>query len=141
MHEPAEKPSKREELKRLQSPEDLARSRFGDAEGLAIVNETTLGLAKHYAQRFELDLKDPEVSLITTALAFTRHKEFILFMEVEHDLQLRVLQSPTKLSYGEVLLNTARTGAYRDVNRELDRLHNRAAVYLKELKGLGSDDG
>ena len=140
MPEPAKKSEKPEPLKRLNNAEDLARSRFGNAEGLAIVNETTLGLAKHYAQRFALDPQDPEVSIITTALAFTRHKEFILFMEVEHDLQTRVMASPGKLSYGEVLLNTARTGAYRDVNRELDRLHNRAAVYLRELRELSKDE-
>jgi len=138
--EPAKKPDHKEELKRLQNPEDLARSRFGNADGLAIVNETTLGLAKHYATRFELDVEDPEVSLITTALAFTRHKEFMLFMEVERDLQSRVMNNPGRISYGEVLLNTARTGAYRDVNRELDRLHNRASVYLKELRTLSKEE-
>ena len=127
------------EFKRLDSVEDMARARFGDTEGLAIVRETTLGLAKHYAGRFELDEKDPEVSLITSALAFTRHKEFILFVEVERELHARVSSHPENAGYGQVLFQTVRTGAFKEIYRELDRLHSRAASYIKELKEMQSD--
>ena len=60
-------------LSRLPSVEELARDRFGDVEGLAIVQKTTLELAKHYSERFDLDSHDPEVTLVASALAFAKH--------------------------------------------------------------------
>mgnify|MGYP003141240910 CR=1 FL=1 len=98
-------------MSRLPSVEDMARERFGNTEGLAIVQKTTLDLAKHYAQRFDLEAEDPEVSLITAALAFGS-------------------------SYGEVLFNVTKTGAYREIHREVDRLHLRATQYIKELQEI-----
>ena len=77
--------------------------------------------------------------LIATALAFTRHKEFTLLREIEKDLYTRVIASPEGQEYGEVLFNTTRTGAYRDVHREIDRLHGRGSLYLKELRALARD--
>jgi len=117
----------------------LARDRFGDVEGLAIVQKTTLELAKHYSERFDLDSHDPEVTLVASALAFARHKEFTLLVQLERDLFTRVATSPDGSSYGEVLFNVTRTGAYREIHREIDRLHSKAGVYLKELKELNED--
>ena len=127
------------QLNRLPSVEDMARSRFGDVDGLAIVTKTTLELAQHYAERFKLDPADPEVTLIASALAFTRHKEFTLLVELERDLHGRVASSPDGLSYGQTLFNVTRTGAYHEIHREVDRLHLRAGQYLKELKELARD--
>ena len=126
-------------VKRLESVEEMARARFGDTDGLAIVRETTLGLAEYYADRFSLEMTDPEVSLIASALAFTRHKEFVLYVEVERELHARVSNHPDNIGYGQVLFQSVRTGAFKEINRELDRLHSRAAVYTKELKELGKD--
>ena len=126
-------------LEKLESIEDMAIARFGSIEGLAIVQKTTLDLAKFYAQRYELDADDPEVMLNTTALAFARHKEFTLLREIEYDLFKRVAISVDDLSYGQVLFSAARTGAYRDVYREVDRLHSRASNYLKDLRELAKD--
>ena len=136
--EPAKK--RKASMSRLDSVEDMAKARFGDADGLAIVRETTLGLAKHYADRCKLESADPEVSLITSALAFTRHKEFMLLMELERDLHLRVSRHPDNVGYGHVLFQSVRTGAHKEIHRELDRLHSRASVYLKELKELGKSE-
>lgn len=126
-------------LEKLDSIEDMAVARFGSIEGLALVQKTTLELAKFYAEQFELDASDPEVMLNTTALAFARHKEFTLLREIEIDLFERVTTNPDGATYGQVLFNTTRTGAYRDVYREIDRLHARAAGYLKELRELSRD--
>jgi hypothetical protein len=127
------------EFNRLQSVSDMAVKRFGQTEGLAIVNQTTLELSKFYAERYELDATDPEVTLNTTALAFARHKEFTLLREIEVDLYKRVAASAEQASYGEVLFGVTKTGAYRDVYREVDRLHGRAATYLKELRELARE--
>lgn len=137
--ETAPKLDNKPEFNRLQSAEDLAIQRFGPTEGLAIVQKTTLELSQYYAERYELDPKDPEVTLNATALAFARHKEFTLLREVERDLYNRVVTSDQDLSYGEVLFNVTRTGAYRDVYREIDRLHGRGATYLKELRELAAE--
>lgn len=126
-------------LNRLATPEELARQRFGDTEGLAIVKKTTLELAKHYSERFDLDLNDPEVMLISSALAFTRHKEFTLLIEVERDLFTRVTDCPQGKSYGETLFSITKTGAYKDIHREIDRLHNRSRQYIKELRELAKE--
>tara|TARA_R110002020_G_scaffold287890_1_gene503442 strand:- start:486 stop:926 length:441 start_codon:yes stop_codon:yes gene_type:complete len=134
-----QQPSEQPEFNRLDSVEELATERFGSAEGLAIVQKNTLDLSKFYAERYGLDATDPEVTLTATALAFARHKEFTLLRELEHDLFERVTTSTAAVTYGQVLFNTTRTGAYRDVYRELDRLHNRAAVYLKELRELAKE--
>ncbi len=130
--------SKETDLNRLPTVEEMARERFGDIEGLAIVQKTTLDLSKHYAQRYNLDPTDPEVTLISSALAFARHKEFTLLVELERDLFARVATSPEGASYGEVLFNVTRTGAYKEIHRELDRLHLRAGKYLSELKELSN---
>lgn len=106
---------------------------------LAIVQKTTLELSAYYATKYGLDSADPEVTLTTTALAFARHKEFTLLREVEYDLFNRVVVNTENQSYGQVLFNATRTGAYRDVYREIDRLHGRAATYLKELRTLASE--
>jgi len=124
---------------RLESVEEMAVSRFGSTEGLAIVQKTTLELANFYGVRYGLDHADPEVMLNCTALAFARHKEFTLLREVESDLFHRVSVSPDDVSYGQVLFNVTRTGAYRDVYREIDRLHSRATTYLKELRELARE--
>lgn len=126
-------------FEKLESIEDMAVARFGSVEGLALVQKTTLDLAKFYAEQFELDPSDPEVMLNSTALAFARHKEFTLLREIEIDLFERVTTNPDGATYGQVLFNTTRTGAYRDVYREVDRLHARAAGYLKELRELSRD--
>lgn len=140
MVQPVKQPNKDGvRLNRLPSVEDMARSRFGDVEGLAIVTKTTLELAQHYAERFDLDPTDPEVTLIASAVAFTRHKEFTLLVELERDLYGRVANSPDGLSYGQTLFNVTRTGAYREIHREVDRLHMRAGQYLKELRELAQD--
>jgi len=132
---PQPKPKQENSLKKLDTPEQLAQARFGKVDGLAIVNQTTLELAEHYAKRFDLDSSDSEVCLITSALAFTRHKEFLLFLECERDLQRRVLEHPTA-EYGEILFSLTRTGAHKDIHKEIDRLHLRANKYIKELKVL-----
>lgn len=132
----SEKPA---DLSKLESAQDLAVQRFGQAEGLAIVQKSTLELSKFYASRFELDGDDPEVMLITTALAFARHKEFMLIREIEHDLYNRVLTSDQGLSYGQILFNATRTGAHKEVHREIDRLHSRASSYMKELRELARE--
>ena len=131
-------PKNKKDLKRLPSVEDMAKQRFGDVEGLAVVQKTTVELSKHYAGRFDLDPQDPEVSIIASALAFTRHQELLLLTEVERALFARVADHPAGLSYGEVLFNVTRTGAYKDISREIDRLHSRAAVYMRELGELQS---
>ena len=125
-------------MQRLSSAEELATERFGSVEGLAIVYNTTLELASFYAKRYNLDATDPEVTLNATALAFARHKEFTLLREVERDLYNRILTSHEKTSYGEVLFNATRAGLYKEVYREIDRLHSRASLYLKELKELAA---
>lgn len=127
------------QLNRLESVEELACARFGNVEGLAIVQKTTLELSKHYAERFGLDPLDPEVTLTASALAFTRHKEFTLLREVEKDLFSRVAGSPSGQTYGETLFNVTRTGAYKEVHREIDRLHSRGSIYLRELRELARE--
>jgi hypothetical protein len=127
------------EFNRLESVEEMAVQRFGSVEGLAIVQKTTLELSSFYAERYGLDINDPDVTLNTAALAFARHKEFTLLREVERDLFNRVVVSPEGLSYGQILFNVTRTGAYRDVYREIDRLHGRGANYLKELRELAKE--
>jgi hypothetical protein len=135
-----EAPKKKDSpLTRLESAEDMAVARFGVAEGLAIVRKTTLELADFYADKYGLDASDPEVNLTASALAFTRHKEFVLLREVERDLFNRVLSSASGQTYGEVFFAATRTGAFREVNREIDRLHNRGTAYLRELKELGRE--
>ena len=123
-------------FKPLPTTEDLARGRFGDIEGLAIVTNTTLELAAYYAKRFKLDTFDPEVSIITSALAFTRHKELLLLIEIERELFDRVSSSPDGASYGQVLFSSTKNGAFKDVYREVDRLHSRAKSYISELREL-----
>jgi len=123
-------------LQKLETIEDMAVARFGKIEGLAIVHKNTLELAQFYADKLGLDASDPEVTLNASALAFARHKEFTLMREIEIDLFRRVATSEDNLSYGEVLFNVTKTGAYRDVYREIDRLHSRGSVYLKELRDM-----
>ena len=134
-----EKSEQKSELCPLKTVEQMAVERFGNVEGLALVHKSTLELSKFYASRYGLDETDPEVTLTATALAFARHKEFTLLREIETDLFMRVVSSPDNLSYGEVLFNVTKTAAYRDIYREIDRLHGRAAVYLKELKQLAKE--
>jgi len=129
-------PVKQTELRRLRTVEELAQDRFGDVEGLAIVHKTTLELAGHYAARFGLDSTDPEVTVIASALSFARHKEFTLLLELERDLFTRVARSCEGATYGETLFNAVKTGAYKEIHRELDRLHIRSGKYIKELKEL-----
>lgn len=123
-------------FQKLETIEDMAVARFGKVEGLAIVHNSTLELAKFYAEKLGLDPTDPEVTLNTTALAFARHKEFTLMREIEIDLFRRVATNEDNLSYGEILFNVTKTGAYRDVYREIDRLHSRGSTYLKELRDM-----
>lgn len=139
--QPKQVPSEQVEpdLNKLDSIEEMAVARFGSIEGLAIVQKTTLELAKFYASRYDLDSNDPEVMLNATALAFARHKEFTLLREIECDLFKRVTTNPDGASYGQVLFNVTRTGAYRDVYREVDRLHGRASSYLKDLRDLARE--
>ena len=135
MSQPAPKPD-RPSMKRLAGAEDLARDRFGDTEGLAVVANTTLELASHYAKQYGLEMSDPDVQVLASALAFARHKEFLLLQEMERDIQRRVLSSGESTSYGEVLFRTAKTGAYAEVNREITRLHSRAESFHRELRAL-----
>jgi len=138
--EPKQKQSeKAAELSKLASAEDLALQRFGSVEGLAIVSKNTLELSRFYADRFNLDPEDPEVMLICTALAFARHKEFTLLQEIEHDLFNRVITSEQGHTYGQILFNTTRTGAFKEVHREIDRLHGRSASYMRELRDLARE--
>jgi len=137
----SKKVSKAPPLRALPTVNEMAEQRFGKVDGLAIVEQTTMQLARHYAKRFDLDPDDPEVTLITTALAFTRHKEFTLLVEVERDLYTRVATSPEALSYGQVLFNVTKTGAYRDIHREVDRLHLRAGRYIEELRFIADVSG
>lgn len=125
-------------LRRLSSPEDLATQRFGDVEGLAIVKQTTLDLAQHYAEKYGLPKDDPDVCVITAALAFTRHKQMTLLMELEQDTYRRTLASPEGEDYGRVLFRMTRSGTHQRVHREVDRLHARARAYTKELRELRS---
>jgi len=134
MPQPA--PKKEQQLNRLASAEDMARDRFGNAEALAIVHKTTLDLAKHYAESYGLEPGDPEVSVLSAALAFARHKEFLLMQELERDMNKRVLSASERTDYGEVLFRTAKSGTYKEVNRELARLHARASVFHDELAAL-----
>lgn len=134
-----EQSEQKAEFNRLETIEEMAVSRFGSIEGLAIVQKTTLELARFYAERYKLDPNDPETMLNATALAFARHKEFTLLREIECDLFERVTTNPNGASYGQVLFNVTRTGAYRDVYREVDRLHSRASTYLKELRELAKE--
>ena len=134
MPQPA--PKKEQQLSRLASAEDLARDRFGNAEALAIVRKTTLDLARHYAESYNLDPADPEVSVLSAALAFARHKEFLLMLELERDMNKRVLGAAARVDYGEVLFRTAKSGTYKEVNRELSRLHARAKTFHEELAAL-----
>ena len=134
-----EQSEQKAEFNRLESIEEMAVSRLGSIEGLAIVQKTTLELARFYAERYKLDPNDPETMLNATALAFARHKEFTLLREIECDLFERVTTNPNGASYGQVLFNVTRTGAYRDVYREVDRLHSRASTYLKELRELAKE--
>ena len=130
-------PAKKEPaFKSLPTTEDLAKERFGDIEGLAIVTQTTLELASYYAEKFKLDKLDPEVSIISSALAFTRHKELLLLIEIERELFDRVSSSPDGASYGQVLFKSTKNGAFKDVYREVDRLHSRAKSYISELREL-----
>jgi len=62
-----------------------------------------------------------------------------LLVELERDLFARVATSPEGSSYGETLFNVTRTGAYKEIHRELDRLHARAGKYLQELKELANE--
>ena len=121
-------------LTRLKNSEDLAAERFGKVDGLAIVQKTTLELAGYYANKYNLDSADPDVSVLTAALAFSRHKEFMLLQQLERDLHERVLMSSDDESYAEALFQAARTGAHSTVHKELDRLHARCKAYHKELK-------
>ena len=134
-----EQSEQKAEFNRLETIEEMAVSRFGSIEGLAIVQKTTLELARFYAERYKLDPNDPETMLNATALAFARHKEFTLLREIECDLFERVTTNPDGASYGQVLFNVTRTGAYRDVYREVDRLHSRASTYLKEPRELAKE--
>ena len=126
-------------LARLKSSTDLAVERFGKADGLAIVKQTTLELAGHYAGKYGLDPADPDVSVLTAALAFSRHKEFMLLQELERDLHERVLMSSDEGTYAEALFQAARTGAHSAVHKEMDRLHARCKGYHKELSVFASD--
>jgi hypothetical protein len=134
-----EKSERSSELTPLKTVEQMAVERFGDIEGLALVHKSTLELSKFYANRYGLDATDPEVTLTASALAFARHKEFTLLREIESDLYMRVVSSPDNLSYGEVLFHVTKTAAYRDIYREIDRLHGRCSVYLKELRELAKE--
>jgi hypothetical protein len=127
------------DITKLPSVEELAVARFGKADGLALLRQTTLEMAQHYATRFNLDQKDPEVSMITAVLAFTRQREFQLLIGCEQDVQQRVLDHPTD-GYTEVLFKLARKGAHRDVHREIDRLHSRASKYISELRTLQNEN-
>ena len=124
---------------RLKNSADLAVERFGKADGLAIVQQTTLELAGHYAKKYGLDPVDPDVSVLTAALAFSRHKEFMLLQELERDLHERVLMSSDAGTYAEALFQAARTGAHSAVHKELDRLHARCKGYHKERTAFASD--
>ena len=130
-------PAKKEPaFKSLPTTKDLAKERFGDIEGLAIVTQTTLELASHYAGKFKLDKRDPEVNIISSALAFTRHKELLLLIEIERELFDRVSSSPDGASYGQVLFKSTKNGAFKDGYREVARLHSRAKSYISELREL-----
>lgn len=120
-------------LTRLKNSADLAVERFGKSDGLAIVKKTTLELAAHYAKRYKLDPADPDISVLTAALAFSRHKEFMLLQELERDLHERVLMAAEDGTYAEALFQAARTGAHSAVHKEMDRLHARCKGYHKEL--------
>jgi len=117
----------------------MAVERFGKVEGLAIIRLNTLKLAEHYAERYQLDMADPEVAVIASALAFTRHKQLILLSEVEEDLFRRSLGSADAQDYGRTLFKVTQAGTHREIHREIDRLHSRARAYSKELRYLADD--
>ncbi len=126
-------------LTRLASARDLARERFGESESLAVVRKTTLDLAKHYADKYGLDQRDPEVTVITVALAQCRHKEFLLMQELERELHERVLTASENMTYSEALFRVTKSGGHTAVHKELTRLHGRAKTYHDELGALSDE--
>jgi len=135
---PEKKPTQRRgPVERLKSSEDLAAARFGAFDGLAVVEKTTMELAHHYSDKFALDPNDPDVAVITAALAFARHKEFMLLRQIEKDLHNKVLS--TDMDYGEILFRTATTGTHNFVHKELDRLHARCDMYLTQLRLMSAE--
>jgi len=118
-------------LVRLKTGADIAAERFGSVEGLAVVEKTTLALADHFIDQYGLSKGDPDVQVIATALAHARHKEFLLLQEVEKRIHERALSSG--LDYGEVLFNLTKADQFREVYREMDRLHGRCLAYHAEL--------
>ena len=136
MSAPAPKPE-RQNLDRLSSPADMAESRFGKTEGLAVVHKTTLELAAHYADSYALESNDPDVTVLTAGLAFARHKEFLLMQQIEKDLCERVMN--TNLDYAEALFKVTKSSAHRAIYSEITRLHSRAEQFHKELKVLSAE--
>ena len=120
-------------LRRLATAADMAREHFGNAESLAVVQKTTLELAQHYADTYNIDMADPEVTVISVALAQTRHKEFLLMQELERELHDKVLAASQHMTYGEALFRAAKSGSHDSIHRELTRLHGRAKIYHEEL--------
>ncbi len=124
------------ELHAIITPEAMALARFGPTDGLAIVQQTTLALGRHYADRYGLDMDDPEVMIVSVALATARHREFLLMRTLERALFERVVTDPEGRDYEAILLNSVQTGAFTPVNREIDRLHTRCGNYLAELAAM-----
>ena len=136
---PEPSPEKGSPLEKLPTVQEMAERRFGSVDGLAVVHKTTQQLAEYYAERYGLDKSDPEVSLVSTALAFVRHKEFTLLVELERDLFQRVMTHPEGKSYGEVLFQVTQNGQHKSIHKELDRLHVRGSRFVNELLDLADE--
>ncbi len=114
--------------------------RFGVSTQLSVTQQVALGLALNYAKEFgftEAEFREnPEVTILCTGLALARQREFLVQKEMEADLAKRA--EALNGDYGEALFSAIKSGVHGQHQKEVDKMHLRAARYRAELKDLAA---
>lgn len=114
--------------------------RFGVSTQLAVTQQVALDLALAYAQEYgftEAQFRgDPEVTILCTGLALARQREFLLQQQMEADLATRA--EALGGDYGAAMFGAVKNDVHGRHQKDLDKMHMRAARYRAELADLAA---
>ena len=114
--------------------------RFGPIVGLEVYQRNTMGLARHFAEKYGLLDEfqgNPEVTVACTLLAVRLQRVMILLQNIEKDVAERAEASDG--DYGRELFKSTLAGRHTTVNAEIDRNHRAARGLRDELEGLARE--
>lgn len=114
--------------------------RFGPIIGLEVYQRNTLGLARHFAEKYGLGDRfevDPEVTVACTLLAVRLQRVMILLQNIEKDVAERAEAADG--DYGMALFKATMAERHAKVNAEIDRNHRAARALREELEALARE--